>query len=172
VVQTTTVVEPDPGRRVGILGRIRNLFRPRKETMGYTTLAPQVMQPIPMPTVEPPRADGMLQSTSRKVPLPPVKKKFQDQMGCAEDYSWVTGQLNYVHTADGAHWVVRYAPIGQEDKFGGSVVLVPTVEMRTYRDGDLVCVQGEVLKERGAPGHLGGAVYRATSISIITRADP
>jgi hypothetical protein len=102
----------------------------------------------------------------------PIRKRFQDQVGSAEDYSWITGQLTQVHTSDGELWVLRYAPLDREDRYGGSVVLAPVVEMKNYREGDLVCVQGEVLKEKNAPGRLGGALYRVNVINMMTRTDP
>jgi hypothetical protein len=170
VIQNAQYGEPIP-ERPGLFGRIRNLFHRQKEVHSYPgTTSTAVLPPPMVSTPEPPKAD-MVQSTSLKPKMPQVQKKYQDQVGCAEDYSWVTGQLFYVHTADGAHWVVRYASIGQVDKYGGSMVVVPTVEMKNYRDGDLVCVQGQVLQDKGAPGHLGGAVYRLTSISMINRSD-
>jgi hypothetical protein len=104
--------------------------------------------------------------------MPELAPKNRDKVGNAEDYTWITGQLCRVHTAQGEVWVVRYAPIEQVDKYGGSMVLVPVVEMKNYREGDVVCVQGEVLKDQQAPGRLGGAPYRVTAISIINRNDP
>src|SRR5262249_51728746 len=110
---------------------------------------------------------------SQKAPERPgqvIRKKLQDQVGNAEDYSWITGELAQVHTGDGELWVLRYAPLDREDRYGGSVVLAPAVDMRNYREGDLVNVQGEILKEKNAPGRMGGALYRVNSISMITRA--
>src|SRR5437667_9929545 len=43
-------------------------------------------------------------------------------MSHAEDYTWLKGTLEYMH-ADSGHWKVRYAPLSEEDTFGGSVVL-------------------------------------------------
>ena len=58
------------------------------------------------------------------------------------------------------------------DRYGGSVVLTPTVEMRNFREGDLVNVYGEVLNDGQAARPLGGALYRVNSILMIERADP
>jgi hypothetical protein len=69
-------------------------------------------------------------------------------------------------------WVVRYAPIDHEDRFGGSVVLASAVSMRNFREGDLVCVSGEILNEGRASRYLGGPLYRAATIDLIERADP
>jgi hypothetical protein len=83
------------------------------------------------------------------------------------NYGKVTGQLFFVH-ADGGLWVLRYAPLWKEDANGGSVVLARDRQMDSYRDGDLVTVEGEVLPERGS-ARLGGPLYRVHSIQLIER---
>jgi hypothetical protein len=100
-----------------------------------------------------------------------VAKKYEDRVGHEKDYSWVTGHLFYIHT-DGGRWVVRYGLPDEIDKFGGSVVLAPGVEMRNYREGDLVCIYGDVLDEGRTSRSLGGALYRVNVISLVDRADP
>ncbi len=99
-----------------------------------------------------------------------VKKEFQKKVGHADDYAWITGQLFYVH-ADGGVWVLRYSSIGEEDRYGGSAVLAPVVNMKNYREGDLVSVTGEVLDQGRPSRHLGGCLYRASHIEMIDRAD-
>jgi hypothetical protein len=100
-----------------------------------------------------------------------IKKKYIDKVGHEDDYSWVTGQLSSVRTSTGAVWVVRYATVDTEDKYGGSVVLAPAVNMKNFREGDLVSVKGEVLSEERASRYLGGPLYRVMSIDMIERAD-
>jgi hypothetical protein len=100
-----------------------------------------------------------------------VAKKYEDKVGHEMDYSWITGHLFYVH-ADGGRWVIRYALPGEVDKFGGSVVLAPGVEMRNFREGDLVCVTGQVLNEGRFSRSLGGALYRVDAINLVERSDP
>lgn len=94
----------------------------------------------------------------------------QARVGHEHDYSWITGYLYYVHT-NGGRWVLRYASLDQVDRFGGSVVLALAVEMKNYREGDLVCVHGEVLDEGRSGRSLGGALYRVNAISMVERAD-
>jgi hypothetical protein len=120
-------------------------------------------------TAEPPIADPVTPA-SAKVMNAEVKKEFQNKVGHAEDYSWITGQLFYVH-ADGGVWVLRYASVSEEDRYGGSAVLAPAVNMKNYREGDLVSVNGEVLDQGRASRHLGGCLFRASSIDLIERAD-
>jgi hypothetical protein len=100
-----------------------------------------------------------------------VAEKYLEKIGHEQDYSWITGHLFYVHT-DGGKWVLRYTAVDEIDRYGGSVVLTPTVEMKNYREGDLVNVFGEVLNNGQSARPLGGALYRVNSIQLIERADP
>ena len=98
-----------------------------------------------------------------------LHRRYESRVSHAPDYSWVTGQLFYVH-ADGGLWILRYAPLSTEDANGGSVVLARDLHMDTYREGDLVTVHGQILNEH-ASKFLGGPLYRAQSIQLVER-DP
>jgi hypothetical protein len=102
--------------------------------------------------------------------LDSLKKEYVYHIGHADDYTWVTGQLFYVHAGNGM-WVIRYATADTEDRYGGSVVLAPAVNMKNFREGDLVSVEGEILNEGRASKNLGGPSYRATHVELIERAD-
>jgi hypothetical protein len=136
----------------------------------------QVMYARPMPVgpqavkTETPEAETIVQASAQNEVIGEVSKEFQRKIGAADDYSWITGQLFYVHV-DGGTWVLRYAAVDQEDKYGGSVVLAAAVDMKNYREGDLVSVTGEILSDNRATRHLGGPKYRAETISMIERAD-
>jgi hypothetical protein len=97
-----------------------------------------------------------------------LDRRYESRVGRAADFGWVTGQLFYVH-ADGGLWVLRYAPLWKEDPNGGSVVLARERSMDSYREGDLVKVHGEILKEK-ASIFLGGPLYRTQSIQLLDRA--
>jgi hypothetical protein len=103
---------------------------------------------------------------ARPATTPPVSAS--DKVGHEHDYSWITGYLYYLHT-DGGRWVLRYAGLDQVDRYGGSVVLAPGMEMGNYREGDLVTVHGEVLNEGRATRSLGGALYRVQMIEMVER---
>jgi hypothetical protein len=96
-----------------------------------------------------------------------LDRRYETRVGRAADYSWVTGQLFYVH-ADGGLWMLRYAPLYKEDPNGGSVLLSRDRQMDSYREGDLVKVHGEILNQKGSI-FLGGPLYRAESIELIDR---
>jgi hypothetical protein len=97
-----------------------------------------------------------------------LNRRFETRVNRAPDYSWMTGQLFYVH-ADGGLWVLRYAPLWKEDPNGGSVVLARDLRMDSYREGDLVTVHGEVLSQNRGSQFLGGPLYRASSMQLVER---
>lgn len=101
-----------------------------------------------------------------------LKPEYNSKVGSAEDYSWVTGQLFYLHAAGQGFWVVRYASVDQEDKYGGSVILAGAANMKNFREGDLICVHGEVLNEGRATKFFGGPLYRAQVVEMVDRSDP
>jgi hypothetical protein len=94
-------------------------------------------------------------------------RRHEPRVEHAPDYSWVTGQLTFVH-ADGGLWVLRYAPLDVEDPNGGSVVLARDVRMDDYREGDLVTVHGEIVSQRSSK-FLGGPLYQVQSIQLVQR---
>jgi hypothetical protein len=104
----------------------------------------------------------------RPSPSTEINKEYLDRVGNAPDYSWVTGELFYIH-ADKGLWVVRYAPVDREDRYGGSVVLAPATSMDAFQEGDLVTVQGEMLYEGRASKYLGGPLYRSLGVSLVDR---
>jgi hypothetical protein len=174
------IYQAQPGElELGVRDRLRNLFGLPPRTRTFQTV--RIMQAAPTP--EPPMAaqptytvyhQGAVTQASA-VSAQAVKlqlaAKYQDKVGHETDYSWVTGHLFFVH-ADGGKWVVRYAAPDEVDRYGGSIVLAPTVEMRNFREGDLVNVYGEILDNRQAARPLGGALYRVNSIQMVERADP
>jgi hypothetical protein len=181
IIIPMTSTEAGPGMRPG---RLRDFFRGRRDAVYYTvTPGPATALSGGVTTAEPPRlqpdptqtAPALAPATAEQTvtalkPVPEVDKAHQDKVGAAEDYSWITGQLFYVR-AGGGLWVLRYGSVGQVDKYGGSVVLAPGADMKNYREGDVVCVNGQVLSEGRASRQLGGPPYRVTSIQMIDRAD-
>ncbi len=96
-----------------------------------------------------------------------LHRRYESRVAHAPDYSCVTGQLFYVH-ADGGLWILRYAPLWQEDTNGGSIVLARDLRMDNYREGDLVTVRGQILSKKSSV-FLGGPLYRASSIQLVDR---
>jgi hypothetical protein len=126
---------------------------------GKTTLMP--------PAVELAPSTSKVIDTDSQHPFE-LSRRYESRVKRAADYSWITGQLFYVH-ADGGLWVLRYAPIGQEDPHGGGVILARNQVMDSYREGDLVTVKGEMLQEERSSIFLGAPLYRALDIQLVDR---
>jgi hypothetical protein len=96
-----------------------------------------------------------------------VRKAFVDitaQPGFshAEDYSWLSGQLQRSRKG----WRLRYASVDQVDVYGGSVTLRDESRLSGMNDGDLVRVHGRLLnpEDRGiAPA------YEVMSVQAIEK---
>ena len=97
-----------------------------------------------------------------------ISKEYLPRVGHNADYTHITGQLFFVH-ADKGLWVVRYAPVDREDRYGGSVVLSPVINMDTYQDGDLVTINGDILNDGRATRYLGGPAYRTQAMLLEDR---
>lgn len=103
------------------------------------------------------------ESVVAQVPVRPIIEA--PRLEFAADYSWVQGSLKYVHVNGGA-WVVRYAPLDQTDRFGGSMVLARDARMDRYQEGDFVRISGEILSDRSSI-FLGGALYRVEDVTLV-----
>jgi hypothetical protein len=99
-----------------------------------------------------------------------LDRRYVKRAGRAADFSKLTGQLFYAHT-DGGVWVLRYAPLDMEDAYGGGVVLARDRSMNSYREGDLVTVEGQVLEAKWSI-HLGGPLYQIRTIGLVDRPQP
>jgi hypothetical protein len=167
-------MDSHPGFFGGMRDRVVGIFKiHQSDSMPVQTMQPiqQVHYQQPLPSTEPPQAPAIQRVAAEQGPKLFLKHDFEKKIGAADDYAWITGQLFYVHTMDGGMWVVRYASPEEEDKYGGGVVLAPTISMKNYREGDLVCVHGDVLQPNRTSRHLGGALYRVDHIDLVERAD-
>jgi hypothetical protein len=181
---------------LGIGRRLSGMFRRSGPTVTPMTTSPRVIQqsaeppiaePLPArspapttpaapsapaayPVVPPAASPGVTQMTHREEqPAKTEAKKEQAlRTAVADDGSWIIGELHYLHT-DGGRWVLRYAPLDKEDRYGGAVVLANNVDMSKYREGDFVFVRGQILDEGRATKHSSEPLYRVTSIDLNER---
>lgn len=86
-------------------------------------------------------------------------------MDHAADYAWIQGKLEKVHVRGGA-WVVRYAPLDREDVHGGRVVLAKDGRVDAFKEGDVVRVHGEVLREKSS-SYLSAPLYRISQMQLV-----
>jgi hypothetical protein len=133
-------------------------------------------QAKPAPTTQPnPFVTSEIQPTNATVPAEPEVAEpasFEPSTVIyrhAEDYRWLVGQLQRVHTP-GAEWKIRYAGLDEHDVWGGSMVLARDVRLESFQDGQLVYVEGEILAERPS-AYLSGPLYRMDTIRPVTEND-
>jgi hypothetical protein len=58
------------------------------------------------------------------------------------NYHWLVGSLDYSKIQDA--WVLRYASVEEDDRYGGSVTLVNPIGMEKFKSGQLVRVEGSL----------------------------
>jgi hypothetical protein len=86
-----------------------------------------------------------------RLPLTPEMAK---KTGHDVNFSWITGQLRQEH----GKWIIHYSNPEVVDSFGGRLTLDASAsQMSTFRDGDLVSVQGRA----------GNGVYHATTVTLL-----
>jgi hypothetical protein len=118
------------------------------------TLKPVAATPtsLPKPTPDLPEEKGedfaqVIQVGAKEEPV--KRRGFSDITAdpCfahAPDYSWLAGELQYV--ADQHAWKVRYASVDEDDRYGGSMILVDCGPMTDYLDGQMIRVEGHPLE--------------------------
>jgi hypothetical protein len=164
--------EADQGHGLGLGRRLANLLHGRRRPSAAVIPAGESIYQSPEPALaqEPALITQAIHETVEPAAAgaPATPKETVERVAIADDASWIIGQLTYVH-ADGGIWVVRYAPLDREDRFGGAVVLAPGPDMNKYREGDIVFVKGAVINEGRSSKHLGAPLYRVTSIDLNER---
>ncbi len=115
---------------------------------------PVVIAEKPKPELTPPVTPAATNDAPATTVIPPVGKDFaprrsfaditaKPEFGHASDYSWLTGELSHIPSKN--QWRLRFASIDDEDKYGGSVTLDASLELRGFLSGQLVRVEGEVI---------------------------
>lgn len=180
-----TTVETEPKR--GLLSGLKDLFYrdspPRATT--FSTNRPMVVQQAPgqmvpmqgqviATSVPMPASNGIVQVGAQQMmtmngqaaPVD-VRREFQNKVGHAEDYRWVTGQLFFL--ASDNLWAVRFTSPNEPEQFGGCAVLAPGLEMGNAKDGDLVSVNGQVIPNVQGSRTVNSCFYKATNITPLER---
>jgi hypothetical protein len=121
-------------------------------------------RPINQETVQIGYANPLFGAKEEGVP----RRSFADVtanpgFGHAPDYSWLTGELQYVHVRNS--WRVRYASVDEEDRYGGSVTLAETGSMGDHKDGQMVRVEGHLLDPESRDP---SPTYRVRNIQQLT----
>ncbi len=84
-------------------------------------------------------------ATSARCPGPdtPAGSSLKAGHGHAADYTWLTGELEHLRARN--VWRLRYAPFDQEDRHGGTVVLVGDGLPADCKRGQIVHVEGQLV---------------------------
>lgn len=168
-------------RAVPIVARTPARQAPVEPVNASIALAPAVAAPVPEPAAPvqaelivagvpvlpvtrsepqsvPPQSESQIILTGATVVSPPAPSVLRH----AEDYSWLIGELRYVHCRRA--WHLRYATLDEEDRYGGSVTLIETGPMTKYQDGQRVRVQGTLVHPDCRDA---SPAYRVTAIETL-----
>jgi hypothetical protein len=100
---------------------------------------------------DPDPAEAVIAATPpAETPKRPEAQKAEASFAHGEDYSWLRGEVEYSFLSKG--WRLRYAPLDEEDKYGGSLTLVDG-QQHHLRDGQLVQVNGFLVPGKDDRGH-------------------
>ena len=66
--------------------------------------------------------------------------------GRAADHSWLQGVIDKHYQG---HWELRYCDPSEEDEWGGKVILDDDSRLTSVKPGDVVRVEGEIVRENG-----------------------
>jgi hypothetical protein len=77
-----------------------------------------------------------------------VRRQVSGTYGHSPDYAWLQGVLDrHFH----GHFDLRYCDPTQEDAWGGKVCLDDDPRLAGLKDGDVVLVEGEIVRSGGKP---------------------
>jgi hypothetical protein len=95
-------------------------------------------------------------------------RRTDAKYGAANDYTWLQGELDRHYKG---YVELRYRAHSEVDTFGGKVRLENDPRLADYRPGDVVCVEGEMVKEPDAASGTTAQYprYHVRSIRLIER---
>jgi hypothetical protein len=105
--------------------------------------------PVPAAPVPPPVPAAPVPAVATPAPAAtdPVAqaslRKVNGRYGAAADYTWLQGELDRHYRG---HLDLRYRPASEEDTFGGKVRLEDDPRLAEFRAGDIVAVEGELIR--------------------------
>ncbi|HJT78315.1 MAG TPA: hypothetical protein VJ739_14020, partial [Gemmataceae bacterium] len=88
----------------------------------------------------------------------------QPWFGCAEDHSWLKGQVLYSRSTN--TWRLHYASVDDTDPYGGTVTLTGGERLKPLKDGMAVRIKGRLLDpDRREPE----SPYEVASFEILDK---
>jgi hypothetical protein len=98
---------------------------------------------------------------------PVVHHKVEGTYGRAPDHAWLQGVLDKHYRG---HFDLRYCDASVEDDWGGKVHLEEDERLQQFQDGDVIYVEGELVRENGQVqrGHLNHYPrYRIRQVELV-----
>jgi hypothetical protein len=88
--------------------------------------------------------------------------------GCVSDHTWLQGELDRHYRG---HLELRFRPVSEEDAFGGKVRLENDPRLAEFRAGDIVAVEGELVRDPDGAAHplAQSPRYHIRTIRLIER---
>jgi hypothetical protein len=152
-------VPGQPATAVASAPREHVALKPRTPPPGRTAPpepVPPPPPPDPVPDTQAPPPAGQKAATAAPAvqthdvaepaaPPPPVKPVAGTYCHAA-DYSWLQGTLDrHFH----GHLDLRYCDPATEDEWGGKVCLEADPRLAEFHEGDVVFIEGEIVRENG-----------------------
>jgi hypothetical protein len=102
-------------------------------------------------------------------PAPAAARTINGKYGCAADHTWLQGELDHHYRG---YLELRYRAPSEEDAYGGKVRLENDPRLAEFRAGDVVAVEGELVRdaEGGEPQAWGQYPrFHIRSIQLVER---
>jgi hypothetical protein len=132
--------------------------------------APPAPAPTPSdPPISPPATPPMSPAAAPPPPVvPAVARTVNGSFGHASDYSWLQGELDRHYRG---YMEVRFRPVSEDDPFGGKVRLEDDPRLREFKAGDVVAIEGDVIRDADGAAQAWGQNprYRIRSIRLVER---
>jgi hypothetical protein len=119
----------------------------------------------PPPPVPPAPPEDVIVEEPAPVEQPVASAPETPTHGHAQDYSWLSGELERSRQPRG--WRLRYSPLDEEDTYGGSVILVGEgAQLDSLQEGQQVRVTGHLVN---ADAHKAGSPFRVQTLQVLSR---
>ncbi|MFO0807375.1 MAG: hypothetical protein U0746_01990 [Gemmataceae bacterium] len=121
-------------------GPMNAVYAPRTQSVPAVVSNP----PSASPVIEPAKARGETTSMRVPTPLPTITTGPTGGYQHSPDYTSLVGELHYNVRQNS--WRLRYADVGDEDRYGGSVTLDGMGRlMQNYKTGQKVRIEGTLI---------------------------
>lgn len=162
-----TAPAPLPDATAALVPEEASEPEPRVETPSFQT-QPAVRKKDNVPAIP------AIRRKEQKPPSLPAKREVPQRVpskfGHADDHSWLQGTIDKHYRG---YYYLRYCDCNVEDRWGGKVYLGNDERLKTFQDGDIVFVEGEISTDND-PSRPGGwnhyPAYKIKSIRLVERA--